>query len=59
MLDPSSEITKVEREEDWDKELETLRQCYEQNSPYSACPSMATGDIIDARDVRKILEQSY
>lgn len=56
LLDPSGEITEVEWEEDWNKELETLTQCYEQSSPYSACPSMARGDIIDAMDVRKILE---
>ena len=57
--DPSKEIAEAEWEEEWGIEVKKLTQCYEKNRLYSACPNMATGDIVDARDVRRILEQRY
>ena len=57
--DLSDQITEIEWEEEWDEQLKTLVQCYEANSPYSACPNMARGQLIEAKDVIEILAHNH
>lgn len=53
----SAKIAEAEWEEEWIMESETLTQCYKENSPYSTCPNMARGKLIDSEDVREFLFQ--
>lgn len=51
----SDEVAEAEWEEEWITESKKLTQCYKENSPYSACPNMARGKLIDSEDVRGFL----
>ena len=57
--DPSKEIHEDEWKEEWSMDVKGLARCYQKNRLYSACPNMARGEIVKARDVRNILEQHY
>lgn len=53
MLDPQTNYEdEIEWENCWEEQIEDLAWCYRTNSPYSACPNMAAGQLIDSSEVR-------
>lgn len=55
----SSEDNEVEWEEGWDEQIDSLAWCFKVNSPYSACPNMARGQLIDSKEVRTFLAHKH
>lgn len=53
----SSEESEAEWEEDWDEQIQSLAWCFQANSPYSACPNMAKGLLVDSKEVWTFLAQ--
>lgn len=58
MLDPQTNYEdEIEWENCWEEQIEDLAWCYRTNSPYSACPNMAAGQLIDSSEVRTYLSE--
>ncbi|KAJ7370622.1 hypothetical protein OS493_031037 [Desmophyllum pertusum] len=53
----SSEESEIEWEEGWGDQIQSLAWCFQANGPYSACPNMAKGQLIDSKEVRTFLAQ--
>lgn len=44
-----------EWEDEWEEQIQSLAWCFQANGPYSACPNMAKGRLIDSKEVRSFL----
>ena len=50
-----SDEQEVEWEDGWEDQIQSLAGCFRANGPYSACPNMAKGRLIDSKEVWSFL----